>query len=86
MSKWIISSARLAVSRQADEAVARTTTDGEGTGAGRVAGGRVAAVARVGSLAARTDPTANPSSPAIAKVMAQAISSQSHRQRRGALT
>jgi hypothetical protein len=55
-NRWISRSALVAASRQAEEAVGRTTTDVTGAGAGWVAGGRVV-VAPAGSPLARLDPS-----------------------------
>jgi hypothetical protein len=72
----------LAVSRQAEEAVGRTTTDVEG-GAGWVTGELVAG-ALVGSPPARADPRAKPSSSPTARAPARARSSHTLGGRRGA--
>jgi hypothetical protein len=83
MSSSISWSALLAVSKQAEEAVGRTTTDVEGAGAGWVADER-AGGALGGSPPARADPRAKPAASPTARVTAGARSSHARGVRRGA--
>jgi hypothetical protein len=76
-------SALVAVSRQAEEAVGRTTIEVTGAEGGWGAGARVA-VTLVGSPPARANPKAKPSTSPTAKVTAGAMSSHARRLRGGA--
>src|SRR6266508_1897919 len=83
MSSSISWSALVAVSRQAEEAVGRTTIDVTGAEGGWLAGERVA-VTLVGSPPARADPRAKPSTTPTARITAGATSSHARGLRRGA--